>query len=160
MPFESSLRRPAGPLSQRLELATRAGSEAPPIDRLFASVWQQLEAALTPIIGTRGMAALLGRSLHLSVAQHALLSLPPDTKPTALADAVAQALARHPDEHALAAGDALLQTFRVLLASLVGVSLTDRLLLSVWAAPEPSSSDPSIPTSLSPSGPTAQDPSP
>lgn len=103
-----------------------------------AAVWREVDLALHPIIGHRGVLALYNRSLKLAAARHPWLA---DAHPGALAaidaSALRAALARQPAAEARAAGEALLQGFRDLLASLIGASLTDRLLGSVWGPAPP-----------------------
>jgi hypothetical protein len=99
------------------------------------STWREIDAALSPIIGQRGVAALLGRSLQLTMTTHAWLpqaATEPDTVP-----ALHAALLQQTAVDARAAQAALLQNFRDVLGRLIGASLTDRLLQPVL---EPSSS--------------------
>jgi hypothetical protein len=97
------------------------------------NVWQQIDQALSPIVGTRGVAALYNRSVRLTAVEHPWL---PDASSGVLAaidlSALKAALLRQSAESAAAGGNALFQTFRELLASLVGAALTERLLRSVW----------------------------
>src|SRR5687768_5876591 len=86
------------------------------------STWRGIEAALSPIIGQRGVAALLGRSLQLTSATHPWL---PQADTVA---AVHAALLQQTAPDARAAQAALLQTFRDVLSRLIGASLSDRLL--------------------------------
>lgn len=93
------------------------------------ATWQGFDAAMAPIIGSGGVAALYRRSLFLSHAQHPWL---PGVHEGAL-DAVEfeelrAAIALRPAAEAQAAADALIKTFRELLAELIGHSLTERLL--------------------------------
>lgn len=123
-----------GPLGRRLA----PGANAAQVADAVAAVWREVDLALDPIIGHRGVLALYHRSLKLAAARHPWLAA---GHPGALAafdtSALRAALARQPAAEALAAGDALLQGFRDLLARLIGDSLTDRLLVSVWGpAPE------------------------
>lgn len=104
------------------------------------AVWAEVEDALHPIIGRRGVAALYNRSLMVTVASYPWLggageNLLADRDPARLRNA----LAGQTVSEAAAGALALFQAFRELLASLVGASLTDRLLQPVWA---PSSGDP------------------
>ncbi|MBI5275085.1 MAG: hypothetical protein HY854_01375 [Burkholderiales bacterium] len=97
-----------------------------------------MHAALAPVIGARGVAALYRRTLFLATAGHPWL-----------ADAVAAAGSEAPGDfsalHAALAGrDApgaaaaqrgLLQALRGLLDRLIGPALTGRLLHTVWIPP-------------------------
>lgn len=133
-------RRIAAPLASRV----RQGADAVQIgDALFA-IWEEIDDILTPILGQRGMAALYERSLHLAAAAHPWLAAPDENDPPAVGPAALRsALARRSSAVAMAGASALLQTFYELLASLVGASLTERLLRPVWSTPS--------------SGPSAQD---
>jgi hypothetical protein len=99
------------------------------------AVLRALDAALRPVIGHRGVAALCHRSLHLSARRHPWLGeLSFDPAAAIDLDRVAQVLAAHPDDDARAAGDALLQDFHDLLASLLGAALTQQLVGGNWPA--------------------------
>jgi len=99
-------------------------------------VWQQVDDALTPIIGKRGVAALYGRSLYLVAPDHPWLAGLREADPSAVDQAALRALLEQQDAATAAAGGgALLRTFHELLASLVGDSLTGRLLAAAWALP-------------------------
>ena len=95
---------------------------------------EAIEAALTPIIGLRGVQALHRRSLHLAARSHAWLG-------SCLAGRAGLAGPCAPEKPAVCAdqarraasgGAAFLQAFYGLLCSLVGHSLTERLLRTVW----------------------------
>jgi secreted protein with Ig-like and vWFA domain len=96
-------------------------------------LWQEIDQALSPIVGSRGVAALYNRSLQLTTVAHPWL---PSAASGVLAAidlaALKAALLRQTAARAAAGGSALLETFRELLASLVGTALTERLLRSVW----------------------------
>lgn len=133
-----------------LAVAQRAGesADAARIAEAIGEIWDRIDVALAPIIGQRGVAALYRRSLYLAAAAHSWLALQED--PQAPPDLVAlkSSIARQPPPEAAAGGVALLQAFHTLLTSLVGPSLTLRLLDAVWTPPSPTS------------GSSAQDPSP
>ena len=126
---------------------TTQGADASHIADTALSAWRRVDAALTPIVGVRGMAALFRRSLFLTRAAHSGLAAVHDqaSEPDAFAGLRA-ALAQQTPAAASAAHDALLITFRDLLDKLIGAPLTERLL-------QPVSDPPS-------SGPAAQDTSP
>ena len=122
--------RPPVPLGNRVG----AQASASQIANAVFELWQEIDDALTPIIGPRGVAALYYRSLHLTSAPHPWLAGKHDivqigVNPTALKSILAQ----QGSAAAAAAGSAFLQTFHDLLASLIGPSLTERLLRAVWA---------------------------
>jgi hypothetical protein len=96
------------------------------------SSWRSVEAALSPIIGKRGVAALYQRSLFLARAAHPCLASVHEgaLQPGEFA-ALHAVLVQEPATNAAAASRALLETFRGLLANLIGEALTERLLKSV-----------------------------
>lgn len=117
-------------------LAERAGSDADSarVADTVIGLWHEIDEALHPIIGRRGVAALYSRSLTLTAATHPWLAQGhPGTQASAIdTTALKAALAAQPAAQGLAGSTALFQSFHALLASLVGASLTDRLLRSVW----------------------------
>ena len=127
---------PAPTPSLPAPLARRVGADASAAQVAAAAVatWHEIDAALAPFVGPRGVAALYKRSLHLARAAHPWLAGASaglhDALDLAALDVV---LARQDSASAAAGGGALLQTFHDLLATLVGPSLTERLLRSVWA---------------------------
>ena len=97
-------------------------------------LWQEIDQSLHPIIGHRGVAALYNRSLHLTAADYPWLAVGHQGTSAAVdPSALKAALEQQAAAEAAAGGLALFQSFHGLLASLVGASLTDRLLRSVWA---------------------------
>ena len=94
---------------------------------------QAIEAALAPIIGLRGVAALHRRSLHLAGRSHSWLAGLPLSEPASDDAGILKALlSRQTSADAALGGAAFLQAFHGLLSSLVGLSLTERLLRSIW----------------------------
>jgi len=144
MPLESEdSRRIADPLALRVGPDPDAAQAADAI----GAIWEQIDDSLTPIIGAQGVVALYKRTVRLTCAIHpwvagGLEGIPSELDPKVLKSV----LARRSGAEAAAAGSAFLQTFHDLLASLVGPSLTERLLRSIWTNPL--------------SGPPAQDTSP
>jgi hypothetical protein len=137
MPSESErgLRWPE-PLGQRLPADADAGQVADAV----ASIWRDIDQALHPIVGHRGVLALYNRSLALASVHHPWLAAGHLGALAAIdASALRAALVQQPPAEAAAGGSALLQRFRELLSSLIGASLTDRLLRPVWA-PTPGAS--------------------
>ena len=93
-----------------------------------------IETTLAPIIGLRGVAALHRRSLHLARRSYPWLADKPPGEPAG-EDHLASLktlLSGQPNASAALGGAAYLQAFHDLLSSLVGPSLTERLLRSVW----------------------------
>ena len=115
-----------------LELAT-LGVEDGRIAHVAVSTWRDVNAALSPIIGQRAIAALYQRCLYLVRTDYPWLTTDHDeTLETCEFTALRMALSQQSDAHAAAAHLALLQTFNDLLTSLIGASLTERLLQPVW----------------------------
>lgn len=117
-----------------LEGAVKAGASSQEVAALVANTFRGIHQALGPIVGERGMAALYKRSLHLCRPTHPWLPvagavLESDIELAALT----LALAERTSADAAAAGSRLLESFRALLATLIGESLTERLLRPVWA---------------------------
>lgn len=123
-------RRIAAALAQR----AGEGADAARIAEAVCATWQAIDAALAPILGSRGVAALYKRSLYLTGAAHPWLAgLHDSVQDTIELSALRPVLAQQTVADAAAGGNALLQALNQLLASLIGPSLTERLLCSVWA---------------------------
>ena len=120
----------------RLAQLAADGAEAPRIADSAVAMWRDINAALTPIIGQRGVAALFKRSLFLTGAAHASLAATLDDV-DALGSVVAlrATLEQQSSAAAIATNGALLQTFSDLLINLIGESLTERLLQPVQDNP-------------------------
>jgi len=108
------------------------GVTAERIAEISVSTWRDVDAALSPIVGQLGMAALYKRSLYLTRPDHRCLASVYEGKlgPGEFAG-LQTALSRQTSMNAAAAHGALLQTFRDLLAKLIGDALTYQLLGSV-----------------------------
>ncbi|WP_457096712.1 hypothetical protein [Lysobacter sp. P5_B9] len=122
--------------SQRIAAAlARRAETAGQVADTMVSTWQDIDAVLSPIIGQLGVAMLYKRSLYLIGPAHPWLAGMHEGKQAsvdlaALKSAFAQ---QSSSANAAAAGGAFLHTFHDLLSSLVGPSLTERLLRSAWA---------------------------
>ena len=115
-------------LAQRIQSGGATG-----IADATVMLWQEIDTALSPVLGKQGVAALYRRSLHVTAAAWPWLAgLSVDLAPSLDLAPLKAALFQQSSAHAAAAGDVLLHTFRELLANLVGPSLTDQLLRSVW----------------------------
>ena len=116
------------------------GANAEQVADAIVAIWLEIEQALQPIIGRRGVAALYNRSLHLTAVAYPWLAIDQPAVPAAVdPSGLRAALVQQTVAEAAVGGSALLQTFHELLASLVGASLTDRLLRSVWTPSSPGS---------------------
>ncbi len=108
------------------------GDHAEELAESAVAVWREIDESLKPVFGSVGVSALYNRSLEvtrvdfpwLGSAQHDALAV------MDLA-ALRRTLLQQRAVDAAAASSALLLAFWQLLASLVGASLTDRLLGSV-----------------------------
>ncbi len=134
----------------RATLAQRAGDtpDAKSIAAATVVACQEFAAHLAPVIGSRGFDVLFGHALHKTRTAFPWLAMPADgggaRSDTALGS-IEMHLAAQPTTGAEEAADALLSTFTELLASLIGESLTERLLSPIWAPLQPA------PTGASPS---------
>ncbi|QIE29655.1 hypothetical protein [Caballeronia sp. SBC2] len=116
-------------------LALRVGrsSDSTQIADAVAQIWSEAEAALIPIIGREGVAALLRRSIFLSTSAYAWFSDLPNGDVKAINfGAVELLIANQPAEEAKRGGAALLLQFYELLTNLIGPSLAERILQSAW----------------------------
>jgi hypothetical protein len=112
------------------------GADALRIADSAVAVWQELDAALSPILGRRGVAALFKRSLLLTVPAHiSLVATHWDVETDGDFESLRASLKQQSVANAIAANGALLQQFTDLLATLIGKSLTERLLQSVLDNP-------------------------
>ncbi len=99
----------------------------------IVSIWHEIDTTLCPILGQRGVAMLYKRSLFLTATTHGWMPGAALGMPTALDLAPLQAaLMQQGNTAALDGGSALFRTFYELLSSLVGPSLTERLLRPIW----------------------------
>ena len=144
-----SPQRPSMSDAQKLP-ADRIGGNASVIASIVAT-WVEIDVALTPIIGHQGVTALYKRSVHLTARTHPWLAAVLDGSGNsngetgassassasldvgANMDALRSVFLHQDASAASAAGEMLLRTFFELLTSLIGASLTERLLHSVWA---------------------------
>ena len=131
MPIDSpEARRIAAALAER----PGGSANAAQVADATAAVWRDIDAALTSVIGVRGVAALYRRSLFLHRRGFPWLASALEGPDNAIdLAALKSTLAQQDSAVAAAAGGATLQTFYELLTNLVGASLTERLLRTVWA---------------------------
>ena len=124
----------------RETLARRAGYA--PTTRSVADaalgIWQQMAARLEPVIGAGGVDVLFGRSLHLTgKAFPWLATAGAKGNSAASLGSLKACFEARETQVATEAGVALLAGFTELLAGLIGESLTERLLGTVWMQPLP-----------------------
>jgi len=119
-------------------LAVRIGTGAQPraaVDAVLA-LCSEMDSALAPVVGPHGVAALYRRSLFLTAQAHpALTGLHESVDSLMDLAELKTRLGTLSAEQVHVVGVALLQTFQELLESLVGSSLTERLLSSLWDRP-------------------------
>ena len=127
---------------------SRAG-DGTDVERIADSAvvaWRAIDTALSPIIGPLGIATLYGRSVYLTRVVHPCLADVHESLMTPNDYAVLRAVLIHQtSEVAWAASAALLQTFCDQLGTLIGESLTERLLRATWESP---SSGPAVQDTL------------
>lgn len=126
-------------MSQRLAntLAQRAGpnADAERVAQALVAICQEISAALGPILGQQGVAALYQRCLQSTARAHVWLapaSDGPQEGPGSAASAgmatLRAAFAQQSPAEAMAGGTAFLLSFFELLGSLIGLALTEQLL--------------------------------
>jgi hypothetical protein len=120
----------------RLVALAADGADTATLSAAAIADWRAIEAALVPIVGARGFAALFARSLHDTRRTFPWLEWQRNPEPAAGLDQLQQRLASRDSEDILAATTALLQCFCGLLTSLIGAALADRLLSGVASAPD------------------------
>jgi hypothetical protein len=122
----------------RTTLGEHAGSlpDTKAICDATAATWRLVEAQLVPVIGTRGLDVLFKRALHQTTSAFPWLATAVDRGGRAgLLPSLIACLATQRTAAATEAASALLLAFAELLATLIGESLTERLLGPVWAQP-------------------------
>jgi hypothetical protein len=125
--------RSAQDFADELVQLAREGADSQQIAVRVVLKWRDLEDALSPIIGHGGVSALFRRAVFLTRHAHPSLSSLQDLADQTQDFAVFQAfLSEQPSLEAAAIASALQQKFIDLLAHLIGDTLTERLLRSVW----------------------------
>ncbi|WP_253254265.1 hypothetical protein [Xanthomonas arboricola] len=121
-----------------LERQVAAGAEASTIASTVVAMLQQIEKVLTPILGQRGVAALFWRALFLTKddfpwLDEAFVAAEASDDRNAV-ETAGVVLSRQSTEVAAAGGAAFVHTFHEVLVSMIGPTLTERLLRSVWVS--------------------------
>ena len=130
------------PIAVHLAQRVGSGAGALQVAQAVDAVWQEIDQVLSPVIGIGGVMALFQRSVHVTAARHPWLQTDRGQGRLASLDpaALTALLARQDAAEALACGNTLLRTLHALLTSLIGASLTERLLRPVWGPPPISAS--------------------
>lgn len=131
--------------SMLVQIAGDAPSSSAAAEAMLGT-WHQMAVRLVPVIGVRGVDAILGRALHLTRAAFPWLAIAGGDDDGAAQ--LASFAARLETSDAAAAAEvshALLLNFIELLAGLIGESLTERLLGPVWAPLSQTSAQETVP---------------
>ncbi|WP_243391170.1 hypothetical protein [Xanthomonas prunicola] len=112
------------------------GAEASTIASTVVAMLQQIDKVLAPILGPRGVAALFKRALFLTKDDfpwlyEAFAAVEASDDRNAV-ETVGIVLSQQSAQMAAAGGAAFVHTFHVVLVSMIGPALTERLLRSVW----------------------------
>jgi len=122
--------RVAAPLAHRVA----PNADSPQIADAVVATWHEIDAVLVPIIGKRGLAALYKRTVHVTAQAHPWMSVAHEgTLAVADFNELIPLIRQQDSATAMAGAATLFTTFHQLLASVVGSSLTERLMRSVWA---------------------------
>lgn len=124
----------------RITLAHRAGDDpdASAVAEATASTWRQVADLLTPVIGARGVDVIFRRALSLTSKAFPWLKFSEEHGDSAeLLVSLKVQLASRDTATAAEAGCTLMVTFIELLTTLIGESLTERMVSPVWASPLP-----------------------
>jgi hypothetical protein len=104
-------------------------ADAARVAGVVVRTWIDIESALSPVLGKRGVAALYKRSLHLSGPSHDWLSDIEEASTSAIDfEMLQKTFVAQSNVEAISAAAAMLKAFCELLVSLVGTALTERLL--------------------------------
>lgn len=138
-------RRIVSALAHRVE----TGADARQIAEAIVSTWREIDTTLSPVLGQQAVAMLYQRSICLAATSRPWLADICENGQTLVPDALRAAFAQQGTATAAAGGYELLQAFHGMLASLVGLPLTERLLRFV-CAPDGPDAQPPEPAQLEP----------
>ena len=97
-------------LTSSLQRLAATGADTAKVTAAIVSAWSEVEAALVPVIGPRGMAALFERSLHNCRKGHPWLAAVPENLEAQMdLPALAAVLSRQDSANAAAGGGAHLK---------------------------------------------------
>ena len=123
-------------------LAHRAGDvpDASAVSEATASAWRQVDALLTPLIGANGVDVIFRRALSLTSKVFPWLAIGEEHgDSSALLVSLKVQLAGRDTATVTEVACTLMVTFIELLSTLIGESLTERIVSSIWASPLPPS---------------------
>jgi hypothetical protein len=130
---QNSMPRDAERFHQDLARLASEGANSERIAYRAAFAWRNLDAALSPIIGHGGVMALFKRSVSMTRTTHPwLASMQEGLDQPCDFVALQKALSQQTSAEAAAGNSAVLQKFIDILTSLIGESLAEHLLSSVW----------------------------
>ena len=111
----------------------KQGNTASDVAQFVMTSCFEIDKALSPVLGRRGLEGMFKRSMHLaSVTQPWLNASVDGFDLSADLTEIQGVLKRQSPELAARGGGLFLEQFHGLLTTLVGPSLTERLLRSVW----------------------------
>ncbi|MBC7548677.1 MAG: hypothetical protein H7224_08585 [Polaromonas sp.] len=120
-------------LALNMERFKASGEDALNIARAVVSTWTEISQVIAPVVGARGVFALYERSLYLTRSQHPWIASVQEHGGLEVSlVSLETVLAQKDCATAAAGGTHHLQTFYEVLSSLIGPSLTDSLLRSIW----------------------------
>jgi hypothetical protein len=101
----------------------------------IGAMWADIEGALQPVLGRRGVAALFKRTLHLTATRHPWLAALKAGDADSAVDLVelTELFAQQSPPAVAEAGCTLFTLFRDLLTTLIGDRLSERLLQAAWS---------------------------
>lgn len=127
-------------IRRTLTLRSEAPPDASEVAEATLQTWQRMADELVPVLGSHGADVLFGRSLYITSTHFPWLAIIGEhgNSTAQLANLKARLADRETDT-AAEASYTLLVTFVELLISLIGESLTERLLAPVWVQRLPAS---------------------
>lgn len=120
-------------ITAEFENRLREGADAGVLGESTAVAWNSIVETLNPVLGVRGVESLSRRCVFVAAVQRAWLRELHDPSAAGIPRlSLVDAFTRQPPAEAAAGGALLIKTLNELLTSLVGASLTERLLQPVW----------------------------
>lgn len=121
-------------ISYALSARAMEGASSDQVAHAIVGVWKAIDAALGPVIGSQGVAALYQRSHFVALASCAWLGASyPGVQAEIDFQVMKQTFASQSPAIAATAGVTMLRAFYELLTGMLGTDLTDELLEPVWS---------------------------